>query len=62
MVTKLQRPDRSTTYYTWMRILHCTVVMFFNDVCLSFGLDKCAKLSVTRGKVGLSDHDGMRYS
>jgi len=23
-------------------------------VCLSFGLDKCAKLSVTKGKIGLS--------
>jgi len=28
-----------------------TVHMFSTDVCLAFGLDKCAKLSVVRGKV-----------
>jgi len=26
--------------------------MFSDDVCLSFGLDKCAKLSVSRDKIG----------
>ena len=29
--------------------------MFSNDVCLTFGLDKCAKSSVVRGKVVSSD-------
>ena len=36
------------------RLLH-TVYMFSNDVCLTFGLDKCAKSSVVRGKVVSSD-------
>ena len=34
-------------------LLRC-VLMFSDDVRLSFGLDKCAKLSVSRGKIGLS--------
>ena len=32
------------------RLLH-NVYMFSNDVCLTFGLDKCAKSSAVRGKV-----------
>ena len=32
------------------RILR-TVHMFSHDVCLSFGLDKCAKCSVIRGRL-----------
>ena len=36
-----------------LEVLLRTVHMFSNDVHLSFGLDKCAKLSVSRGKVGL---------
>jgi len=34
-----------------LEILLCTVQMFSDDVGLSFGLDKCAKVSVSRGKI-----------
>ena len=37
-----------------LEVLLRTVHMFSNDVRLSFGLDKCARLSVRRGKIGLS--------
>jgi len=36
---------------TQMEVLLRTVLMFSDDVGLSFGLDKCAKLSVTRGRI-----------
>ena len=36
------------------RLLH-VVHMFSSDICLTFGLDKCAKSSVTRGKIVSSD-------
>ena len=36
-----------------IEILLQNVDTFSADVGLSFGLDKCAKLSVTRGKIGL---------
>ena len=39
---------------TQLEILLRTVHMFSDDVCLSFDLDKCAKLSVSRGKIGQS--------
>ena len=61
MATKLLLPDRSIIYCTsvddlkllqdqpdsQLEILLQTVDMFSVDVGLSFGLDKCAKLSVT---------------
>jgi len=34
-----------------MEVLLRTVLMFSDDVGLSFGLDKCAKLSVTRERI-----------
>jgi len=34
-----------------LEILLCTVQMFSDDVGLSFGLDKCAKVLVSRGKI-----------
>jgi len=36
---------------TQMEVLLQTVLIFSDDVGLSFGLDKCAKLSVTRGRI-----------
>ena len=36
---------------THLETLLCTVHMFSADVGLTFGLDKCAKLSVVRGKL-----------
>jgi len=36
---------------TQLDVLLCTVHIFSHDFCLSSGLYKCAKCSVTRGKV-----------
>ena len=40
---------------TQLQVLLRTVKMFSDDVGLTFGLDKCAKLSVTRGKAVHTD-------